>query len=118
MVDFRVVPAALEANVKFLRTAPDSWQRSFDKPNGKGLGEDDLGLLGKMEGVPRRHNEALQGCLDKLKEGRDSLENAVTALGEVAADYASRDAEYYRKFGYINRHRPRISSMRKNMGSR
>lgn len=70
--------------------------------SGKELAEDDLGLLGRVEGVPRKRNEALQSCLDKLKEGRDSLENAATALGQVAADYASRDAEYYRRFGYLN----------------
>jgi len=101
-VDFRVVPAALEANVKFLREASDAWQKSFEMLSGKELAEDDLGLLGKVEGVPGKHNEALQSCLDKLEEGRDSLENAATALGQVAADYASRDAEYYRRFGYIN----------------
>ena len=101
-MDFRVVPAALEANVKFLREASDAWQKSFEMLSGKELAEDDLGLLGKVEGVPGKHNEALQSCLDKLEEGRDSLENAATALGQVAADYASRDAEYYRRFGYIN----------------
>lgn len=101
-MDFRVVPAALEANVKFLREASDAWQKSFEMLSGKELAEDDLGLLGKVEGVPRKHNEALQSCLDKLKEGRESLENAATALGQVAADYASRDAEYYRRFGYLN----------------
>ena len=101
-MDFRVVPAALEANVKFLREASDAWQKSFEMLSGKELAEDDLGLLGRVEGVPGKHNEALQSCLDKLKEGRDSLENAATALGQVAADYASRDAEYYRRFGYIN----------------
>lgn len=102
-MDFRVVPAALEANVKFLREASDAWQKSFEMLSGKELAEDDLGLLGKVEGVPGKHNEALWSCLDKLKEGRDSLENAAIALGRVAAEYTSRDAEYFRTFGYIDK---------------
>lgn len=102
MVDFRVVPAALEANVRLLRDASDAWQKSFEMLSGKELAEDDLGLLGIAEGVPRKHNEALRSCLDKLKEGRDSLENAAIALGQVAAEYASRDAEYFRRFGYVD----------------
>ena len=102
MVDFRVVPEALQANVKFLQEASDAWQEAADKLRGKELAEDDLGLLGQVEGVPRKHNEALQSCLDKLKEGRKALESAARALGQVAAEYRSRDAEYYEQFGYIN----------------
>lgn len=102
MVDFRVVPEALQANVKFLQEASDAWQEAADKLRGKELAEDDLGLLGQVEGVPRKHNEARQSCLDKLKEGRKALESAARALGQVAAEYRSRDAEYYEQFGYID----------------
>ena len=52
--------------------------------------------------MPRKHNEALQSCLEKLKEGRKALESAARALGQVAAEYRSRDAEYYEQFGYID----------------
>lgn len=102
MVDYRAVPKALRANVKFLQAASDAWESAAKTLKDKQLGEDDLGMLGKAEGVPKKHNDALQSCLDKLNEGRESLEKAATALGQVAMEYESRDAKYYRKFGYID----------------
>ncbi|MGW0518876.1 hypothetical protein [Crossiella sp. NPDC003009] len=100
MTSYKVVPAALRANVKFLLDAADSWDNAYKKLHGKVLASDDLGLLGNQARVPENYNLALVDVLKTLKEGFIALDEAGKGLGQVANEYESKDAKFYRKFGY------------------
>ncbi|MCO1582649.1 hypothetical protein M8C13_43585 [Crossiella sp. SN42] len=100
MTGYQVVPAALRANVKFLLDAADSWDNAHKKLHGKVLSPDDLGLLGKLASVPDNYNQALESVLKALKKGFIALDEAGKGLGQVANEYESKDAKFYRKFGY------------------
>jgi uncharacterized protein YukE len=103
MTGFKVVPQALRDNVKFLQDASDAWESAHNALNGKDLGANDIGLLGRASGAVRYHNEALHDVIDKLKKGSAVLEDAANKLKVIAEDYESRDARYYRKFGYLDK---------------
>lgn len=105
MTDFRVVPDALWDNVNYHVESEDAWERVHKFLTEKALSTGDTGLLGDMIGFPKSHNNALQACLDKLEEGRRSLEASAEALRQVASAYALQDFTYFKKFGYIDNQR-------------
>lgn len=99
MVDYRVVPDALRANVKKLYEVADRWNASKATLSGQNMAPDDLGFFGKP--VPPSYNSSLTTVERKLMEGFEALSNAAETLKKVADDYDSREAEYYRQFGYL-----------------
>lgn len=105
MVDYRVVPQALRANVKELDEVADAWQNAKKRLDGVSMASDDLGLLGGN--APSRHNTAVAEIVKRLGEGFTALNNAAEALKGVADDYAARDAKYYKQFGYLDEGIPR-----------
>ncbi|MQA86381.1 MAG: hypothetical protein GEV03_17540 [Streptosporangiales bacterium] len=100
---YKVVPDALRKAVQFVDGAADGWQNAKNALNGQSLGGDDLGLLGNKAEVPPKYNEALQDTVQNLTDGEKKLREAATALGKVAKVYESKDEEYYKKFGYVDR---------------
>ncbi|APU22101.1 hypothetical protein [Actinoalloteichus sp. GBA129-24] len=102
MVDFQVVPEALRDNVRKIYDIADSWSGAKDLATGQYMAARDLGFLGEHENVPSTYNDAVDTIIEKLTLGFEALNNAGDALGDVADDYESRDAEFYQEFGYIN----------------
>lgn len=103
MTGYKVVPQALRDNVKFLQDAADAWEQAKRALDHQQFDDSDLGILGRASGATRYYNDALADVLDRLREGIDALENAGVQLKAVADEYESRDAEYYRRFGYMAR---------------
>lgn len=93
MPGFEVVIEALRGNVRFLQQAQDSWEGAHKKVNGKTLGPDDLGLLGKQGNVPDVYNQAARNLTDGLMKGVENLGKAADALRSVADDQANREEE-------------------------
>ncbi|SDN70701.1 hypothetical protein [Allokutzneria albata] len=102
MTDYRVVPAALRKSVKEIHEAADAWTESRKVLDGLDMRGEYVGELARYEELPQAHNEALGVVVAQLRKGFEALENAALTLKKVADDYESRDAEYYRKFGYID----------------
>ncbi|MEU4803086.1 hypothetical protein [Actinosynnema sp. NPDC023587] len=102
MVDFHVVPEAMRRNAKEFVDVADAWNNARSALLDAHLADDDLGLLGRTERVPQSHNAGLNNILDRLAKGFEALNNAALALRAVADEYESRDAEYYRQFGYLD----------------
>ncbi|WP_424188616.1 hypothetical protein ACOBQX_10575 [Actinokineospora sp. G85] len=102
MVDYHVVPEALRKNSKEYFEIADAWTNARNSLSDAHMGPDDVGLLGKEAGVPRSHNSALNSVLGRLTQGFEALNNASLTLRAIADEYESREAQYYRKFGYID----------------
>lgn len=102
MVDYRVAPQALRKNATEFYDIADAWTNSKNKLSGAHMATDDLGLLGKLENVPASHNAALNNVLDRLGKGFEALNSAAETLKKIADEYESRDAKYYRKYGYLD----------------
>lgn len=101
MSDYRVAPQALRMNVKFLYDAADAWEAAHKALNGKEFTTGDLGRLGQIDEVTRRHNDALVDVLTALRYGVEALQQAGDSLNGVATAYEAKDAEYYEKFGFL-----------------
>lgn len=97
MSGFEVVIDALHTNVKFLQGAEDSWEEAHKQVRGKRLGPDDLGLLGKQNGVPESYNRAAENLTDGLSKGVENLRKAADSLRAVADDQARREEEIIAK---------------------
>ncbi|QIZ35929.1 hypothetical protein [Saccharopolyspora sp. ASAGF58] len=93
MSGFEVVIEALHKNVRFLHQAEDSWAAALGKIDGKLLGPDDLGLLGKQNGVIQDCNDASAKLAEGLKRGVENLQKAADSLKAVAEDRVRREEE-------------------------
>lgn len=61
----------------------------------------DMGLLGREQNFPEAYNGARAEIEDKLKTGVRALQDSSDQLDAVATEYESKDAAYYKKFGYL-----------------
>ena len=100
---YRVVPAALRNAQKTYDITAASWVQLRDDVLGWTLGDNDLGLLGRVAGVVADYNSALATIGDKLQTGSESLRSASDALNQVATAYEAQDEKYYAKFGWTQR---------------
>ncbi|WP_054816070.1 hypothetical protein [Nocardia arizonensis] len=101
MTDFHVVPEALKLEAERVRGAADYWANAH------------LSILNTM---PMREMmfgnkgidivKKLQACTEtlsaKLIDGKNSTDDAADKLMTCANHFTSVDADYYRKFGYID----------------
>lgn len=68
------------------------------------LADDDLGLLGNLEGAPARLNASMVKCVDHFHRLAKTLQVAGEVLNDVAAHYAAMDDSYYEQFGRVDDH--------------
>ncbi|SDC97198.1 hypothetical protein [Actinokineospora iranica] len=102
MTDYHVVPAALRNAVTKLDEAAGHWGSAHGAIRDHYMGQDTLGLLGRLKNTHEAYNRALDTVQNRLGEGSQRLTDAGSTLNEVAKHYESVDADEYRKFNYID----------------
>jgi hypothetical protein len=109
MGDFwRVVPQALrDSQVAFDDTA-DRWEGLYLTMPDWRLDDGDLGLLGRVAGVVKDYNQAVDTITAKTQTGLDSFRAMSQALDDVARTYEALDEKYYEAFGYLDKNRGRV----------
>jgi hypothetical protein len=97
---FRVVPDALASAEDAYGTVSDGWDQLGGNLESWRLGDNDLGLLGRVSGVVGAYNAAVTMIHDKLRLGGLSFDSAQSSVGKVAKEYLAQDEKYYAKFGW------------------
>ncbi|WP_028479131.1 hypothetical protein [Nocardia sp. CNY236] len=100
MTDFHVVPAALRLQAEEIRQASGHWGSAADWIEKNNLTEDSLGYFGKS--IVQTFNQVAADVSDKLRQGKRAIESASDGIDLCANHFESLDAEYYRRFGYID----------------
>ncbi|PKW15400.1 hypothetical protein [Saccharopolyspora spinosa] len=101
MSGFEVIIEALRTNVILLSEAESRWRNALHAVNGNLLASDDLGLLGKQDGIVLSCNEAAADLELGLRKGADNLHSAAEALRAVADDQERRQQEIVAQFGHL-----------------
>ncbi|WP_029901252.1 hypothetical protein [Nocardia brasiliensis] len=98
--DFHVVPEALKLEAEEVRQTSGHWDAAKDKIQGTPMDLNALGSFGKDNAA--KFNLATARLATKLREGSASIQSAADGLKTCANHFESLDADYYRKFGYID----------------
>jgi hypothetical protein len=101
---YEVVPGALRKAQQAWEDAKVEWEFfTLVVRDDLAMGESDMGLLGKKVDFPGKYNRARAEIEDKLEKGARALQDTSDQLDVVATEYESKDADYYEKFGYLEK---------------
>ncbi|MFI0470328.1 hypothetical protein ACH347_40225 [Saccharopolyspora sp. 5N102] len=101
MSGFDVIIEALYKNVALLEGAEQHWRKALDQVTANLLAPDDLGLLGKQDGIVLSCNEAAADMELGLRKGADNLGGAAAALRAVAEDQERQEQEIVAEFEHL-----------------
>lgn len=102
-IGYYVVPDALRKNATawedvqhnlmgLVETARNDWN----------MNDGDMGIIGRNTNFVKQYNEARNEIIEKVvKDSYQSMETK-EKLDNVATTYEDKDAEYYKKFGYLS----------------
>ncbi|MBF6235767.1 hypothetical protein IU474_01555 [Nocardia otitidiscaviarum] len=98
--DFRVVPEALKLEAEEIRQASENWNSARGQVSDNPLDNNALGVYGAQ--IAAKFNSATAPLARKLEKGVTTIQSAADGLKTAATHFENVDAEYYRRFGYID----------------
>ncbi|MQY20511.1 type VII secretion target [Nocardia macrotermitis] len=100
MTDFHVCPQALRMQADEIKNTATHYETSARHIGEHRMARFTLGIFG--QDVANVFNDTLTDVSDKLTKGKKTIASAGDGISACAKNYENLDADYYRKFGYIN----------------